>query len=255
MLKTIYSARWYLVLGLLTFLLTLVVTVPLHFVWRFVEPQLQGLPVQISQVRGSVWQGSARVRVPQLLELGEIDGRWQLQPAALLLGELKLQLKFDTPDLRLRLPVTLSASHLKIDAGNGYFDLAPLKPIFAREQGSAEGAVELQQLVTTVQLEPLAIEDISGRLTYSGGQVSLLVENKPVKAELPPLLGQLSKDSDKAVLVASTQEQQTLFEGFLKDDGWAGLAIRRSFIDVLGQTWPMKAEADDVIFEVSRKVL
>lgn len=255
MLKIILGARWYILLGLLTFLITLVVTAPLHFVWRYVEPQLQGLPVQISQVRGSLWQGNMRILVPQLLELGEIDGRWTLEPFALLLGNVKLQLKLETADLRLQLPVRLSASHLQIEAGNGYFDLSPLKPIFAREKGKAEGAVELQQFHLDLQFQPIHIDNIAGNLTYSGGDVALLVEGKAVSATMPPLLGQLSKQADRALLVATTTEQDTLFDGFIKDDGWAGLAIRRHFIDTLGQTWPAKAEPDDVIFEVSRKVL
>ena len=255
MLKTIIGARWYLVLGLLAFFITLLITTPLHFVWRFVEPELQGLPVQVSQVRGSLWQGSARLSIPAVAELGTIDGQWQLAPSSLFLGKLALQLKLETPDLRLLLPMRVGLGAVEITAGTGYFDLAPLKPLLAREKGSAEGAVELQQLQARFDLEHRLVEDLSGRLTYTGGTISLLVDGKPVSATLPPLLGVLSKDADRALLIASTPEQQIVFDGFFSDQGWAGIAIRRHFIDLLGQTWPMKAEADEVIFEVSRKVL
>lgn len=255
MLNTIWRARWYLLLGLLTFLITLIITVPLHFVWRFVEPQLQGLPVHISQVRGTVWQGNMRVALPALPELGDIEGKWQLQPVGLLAGKLQLSLNLETSDLRLQLPLSFTAKQVVVDGAQGYLDFTPLKPIFMRERGNAEGAVELRNLQAKISLEPLLIQELAGQMTYTGGAVSLLVDGRPVNAEMPPLIGVLSKEQDQAQLQTSTAEDVSLFSAFVKDNGWAGLAIKRSFIDVLGQTWPIKADADDVIFEVSRKVL
>lgn len=255
MLKSIWAARWYIVIGLFTFLFTLLVTVPLHFVWRYVEPQLQGLPVHISQVGGSVWQGHLRLTINDLPELGEVQGRWQLNPLGFLLAKLQLNVELETADLRLALPLSITAKQLVIKQGQGYLDLASLNPILRKQQGSAEGAVELIGLNAQLALQPLAINDIAGRLTYSGGEISLLVENKPVQAAMPPLVGQLERANERALLTAQTLESLVLFEGFVKDDGWGGLAIRRNFIDTLGQEWPMKAEPDDVVFEVSRKVL
>lgn len=255
MLKTLWSARWYLLLGALTFSITLAVTVPLHFVWRYLEPQLQGLPVQVNQVRGSVWQGKMQLNVLQLPELGTIQGSWQIQPWGLLLGKLQLQLELETSDLRIALPLALKQQQLQVDAGTGYLDFAPLKPIFAREQGSAEGAVELQNLTTTISFNPIKIEQLDGHLTYTGGDVAILIDNKTVRSSMPPLVGQLSKTTRQAQLNTTTTEGISLFDAFIKDDGWAGIIIKRNFIDTLGQTWPMQAEPDDVVFEVSRKVL
>lgn len=255
MLKTIWGARWLLLLGLLTFLITLLITMPLHFVWRYLEPQLQGLPVQVTQVRGSIWQGNARLLVPQLSELGAIQGHWQVQPWSLFRAKLQVQLDLETSDLRLQLPLTLAPNQIAIDAGHGYLDLVALKPILARERGSAEGAVELQRLQAKVALDPVLIETMAGQLTYTGGAVSILIDNKPVNSSMPPLLGQLTNADGQTKLQASTIEGLSLFDAFIKDDGWAGIIIKRNFIDALGQTWPMQAEPDDVVFEVSRKVL
>lgn len=255
MLNTLWSSRWYLILGLLAFLITLLLTMPLHFVWRYVEPQLQGLPVHVNQVSGSLWQAKMQLHIVPLPELGTLQGHWEIQPWALFVGKLKLQLDLESADLRLQLPLTVQQTQLQIEAGQGYLDLAPLQPIFAREHGRAEGSVELQNLNTTIALEPLQIKDISGQLTYSGGDIGILIDNKPVQASMPPLLGRLAKTAAQAQLTATTPEGLNLFDAFVKDDGWAGIVIKRNFIDVLGQAWPMKAEPDDVVFEVSRKVL
>lgn len=254
MLKKLWAARWYLLLGGLTFIVTLMLTAPMHWVWRYMAPQLQGLPVQISQVRGHIWQGQLQISSTQLPELGSLDGQWQLAVWPLLLGQVQVQLALENTDMRLLLPLTFNANQLTITQADGYLNLRPLKPLLARERGSAEGEVELQRFNITVQLQPLQIEAVSGRLSYSGGAISLLVDNKPVSAQMPFLVGDLSFADNKAQLLANTEAGDTLFSGQVQNDGWAGLGIRRRFIDVLGQTWPMQADADTVIFEVSRKV-
>src|SRR5690554_7246293 len=79
MLKRCWQARWYILLGLITFLVTLALTTPLHFIWRYLEPQIGGLPVEVSQIRGTIWQGRAQLKIQQLPVLGPIDSQWQLQ--------------------------------------------------------------------------------------------------------------------------------------------------------------------------------
>ena len=128
MLKRCWRARWYILLGLITFIITLALTTPLHFVWRYLEPQLQGMPVQINQVRGSIWQGRMQVNIPQLSVLGNIDGSWQLEFFPLLVGKAKLRLNLEGQDVRLVLPVTFTATTLTIERADGFLQLNSLNP-------------------------------------------------------------------------------------------------------------------------------
>lgn len=255
MLKRCWQARWYVLLGLITFIITMALTAPLHVVWRYVEPQLQGMPVQINQVRGSIWQGHMQVKIPQLTVLGDINGSWQLEFFPLLMGKAKLKLKLEGQDVRLLLPLTVTANTLLIERADGFLQIASLNPILQQQRSSAEGEVELQQLSSLVNWREQRIQTLSGRLTYTGGEISLLVDNKPVRAEMPALIGWLSMQEERAIVDISTVEDESLLQGYLQPDGWAGLSLKRRFLDVIGQEWPAKAEADTVIFEVSQKVM
>ncbi len=255
MLKRCWQARWYILLGLITFIITMALTTPLHFVWRYIEPQLQGMPVQISQVRGSIWQGHMQVKVPQLTVLGNIDGSWQLEFLPLLTGKAKLKLKLESQDVRLLVPLTITTNALIIERADGFLQLDILNPLLQQQRGSAEGEVELQQLSSKINWREQRIQTLSGRLSYSGGDISLLVDNRPVRAKMPALVGWLAMQEERAIIDILTTEDDSLLQGYLQPDGWAGLSLKRRFLDVIGQEWPAKAEADTVIFEVSQKVM
>ncbi|MFY9178493.1 MAG: type II secretion system protein N [Venatoribacter sp.] len=255
MLKTLWNNRWYWLLGLLTFIFTLVLTTPLHFIWRYVAPYTQNLPVKISKVQGNVWQGKLSLYIPQLRELGELNGRWQLSFLPLLQGKARVNLELEGDDLRLGLPLELTPSQLTLSQAQGYLNLNAIKPMLQKQRGDAEGEVELSGLTAQVLLSPLQIQDLSGLLSYSGGRIALLVDGKPVAATMPRLMGQLGMEQQNARLNLVTEQQESILTGYLQPDGWTGLSIKRRFIDLLGQPWPATVEPDTVVFEVSHKVL
>ena len=69
------------------------------------------------------------------------------------------------------------------------------------------------------------------------------------------VLGNIAMEGNKAVITATTTDNKELLQAYMQPDGWGGVAVRRRFIDALGQEWPNKAEEDTVIFEVSHKIL
>lgn len=255
MLKGIWAARWYLILGLLTFLITLVLTMPLHFAWRLASPHLSNLPVHIHSMSGTLWSGRVQMQVPMVRELGTLNSNWQLSFLPLLVGNIHLNLTVDSDNLRLTLPLSLSNSRLDIQGAEGYLNLAGIDSLLRAQNTSLGGTVELQRLLATVDLNSNEFSELAGRIVYGGGPVTVQIDNKPVSATLPLLVGQLGREPERAALVLTTEDGDVLLNGYLQPDGWAGMALRRRFVDLMGQTWPAKAEADTVIFEVSSKVL
>lgn len=255
MLKKIWNARWYWALGCIIFLCTLIVTAPLHFIWRFVEPKLANLPVQISQPQGSLWNGRAQVSSYFLPSFGRMQVQWQLAFWPLFKGQAQIDLRVEGESLRVEGPVFLSQNSLRLEHIDGYLDLQALRPMLQAQRADISGAVELSKLNLQVQLNPTLVQAISGRMNYAGGNVSLLVDNNPVSASLPMLVGNLAMQGDKAQVEITTTEGQSVLSGYLQPDGWGGVALKRRFIDLLGQPWPVSAEPDSVIFEVSHKLL
>lgn len=257
MLKAFWRARWYALLGLLTFMTVLVFTTPLHFIWRYVQPQLPPLPVVIEQVSGTLWQGRAQVQAPAQLPLGTITVQWDLSAFALLSGQLQADVRAEANHARLTARLTMGLDErVRVDDAQGYLGAEVLQPMLAAGQASLSGYFELQQMNVEVDTSTLQVMHVQGQLFFSGGDVGFLIDGKPMNAELPMLLGQLQQTSPThSNLLMTTEEGLPVGDVFWQKNGWGGVKMRRRFLDVLGQPWPAQAEADTIIFEASHKVL
>lgn len=253
MLSVLWSARGYLLLGVFAFLVFLLVTVPLHFIWPYAKPSLKTLPFQVQQVSGTLWMGELQLEQRQF---GAATLAWHLSPWSLL--ALKPSAEFSLMHEQAEFSGALSVSaaqQIEILNGQGYLDTELAKPALRRERIELEGALEISDLAATFDLAQSHLSDVSGRIVFTGGEARFPIQRKSIATEVPMLVGNLGMESDKAVLNLMTTEQQALGQGFLQPDGWGGVAIKRRLIDVLGQKWPQQAEEDTVVFEVSRKIL
>lgn len=256
MFKAIWAARWYVLLGFFTFLIVLILNTPLHFAWRFAEPALGRMPVKVEQVSGTLWNGHLGFTIPSLRGAGRFDGDWQLSPWQLFTGKAVLNLKVQGDGARAQADVQLSADgQLLLENTSAYVESSLIAPLLKANKVGVAGTFELSRVALTADLNRRALANIAGQLVYSGGNVSFLVDRKPVNAVMPMLIGQLGMESEKAVMNVATTEGLALIQAYLQNDGWGGLAIRRRMLDVLGQKWPAQSTEDTVIFEVSQKVL
>ena len=256
MFKAIWAARWYLLLGLLTFIFVLAINTPLHFVWGFVEPKVQRLPVKIGHISGTLWDGNVTLTVPQMRALGELDAHWTLSPLSLLTGTAAVNLDISGQGLRLNADAELGmGQQVVINDASGYLESAVIAHLLKPNRISVAGNFELGQLHGEMNLAERSFAGFAGRIVFSGGAVSVPVDNKAVEANMPMVIGDIGMDGDKVVIRANTTEGQQLLQAYMQPDGWGGVAVRRRFIDALGQTWPNKADEDTVIFEVSHKIL
>jgi len=253
MLSAVWAARWYLLLGLLSLLVFLAVSAPLQFVWQYAEPQLGRMPVKVNSVAGTIWDGRFQI---QHRQLGVVDGEWQLSPLALLGGSLAGEVKASNDRLRLNGQWQASSSGvIEVENLDGFVDISLLNPELRRQRVTLAGELEASALQLTIDANQRQLQAVSGRLVYGGGDASFPVQRKQVNAEVPMIVGNLGMNGDKAVLDIVNTDGEALAQGFLQPDGWAGVAVRRRFIDTIGQKWPQKADVDTVIFEVSHKIL
>lgn len=257
MLKAFWQARWYVLLGLLTFSVVLLLTTPLHFVWRYLQPQLPPLPMSIEQVSGTIWQGRAQVQMPAELPLGTLAVHWTLHPSSLLRGKMQADIRAEANDFRMTLALMAGLDQrVSIVSAQGYLGAEVLKPTLSAGQASLDGYFELQQMQASLDLSALQILDVQGRIVFSGGDVGFLIDGKPITAELPLLIGQLQQSSSTmSNLLMSTDAGLPVGEVYWQQNGWGGVKMRRRFLDILGQPWPAQADADSIIFEASHKIL
>lgn len=254
MLTLLWRLRWYLLLGLVAFTVFTLATAPLHWVWRMVSPQLQGLPLQVHSVRGQLFNGKAEFSVLALPELGAVSAQWRVSPFSLLQARADIDLHIEGNNLRFNLPLQVSRTHLAVVDGSGYLSMNALKPLLQPSRTVIEGEAELSGFALQARLEEPRIEAISGRFVHSGGALQLVVDGKPMPANLPMVVGTLGMEGDQAVANLASVEGESLLQAYVQPSGWAGMRLQRRFLDVIGLPWPAQAEADTVIFEASQKI-
>jgi general secretion pathway protein N len=241
-----------LFIGFISYLIFLALTAPLEYVWPKVQPHLGPLPVSIDQVQGTVWQGQGRVNIPNV---GKVTGQWDIQLAALLSGQLSAAVNIKGDELKFKGLVTGSLGQLQIDQGEAFLSSRYLQPVLRQGRSSLTGDFELSQFSGIFLLKDQQILAAAGRLLFTGGDVSFPLDGKNVNATLPVLVGAIQKPAENVELVITNTDGQDIGNGYIQPDGWAGIGIRRRFLDILGLQWPANVAAEKIIFEASQKLL
>lgn len=194
-----------------------------------------GAPLQMSQVQGRLWDGSAH-------------WRWQRQN-----GRLRWDMDWRglTPGVQLALESGSVALDGWLGGGSGRFSARELTlhmPVaeIARhlEQGSAEGSVSAD--IRELDWRDDAFHALEGRLKWSGGRVSW----EPAgSAEVPPLDGRLFMEGEAARAEVTDPEGQQLAEARIVD-GEITFRVFRAWPMLLGVSGG--GQASDVVLEVSQ---
>ncbi len=251
-MKAIWSAKWYLFIGLISYLIFLIVTAPLEFVWPKVQPHVGRLPVQIERVSGTLWQGQARLNIPKI---GKVTGQWDVQVTELLAGQLAADVMISGDELKFEGLVRGSTERLEVVNSNAFMSSSYLQPVLRQSRSTLTGDFELNKFNGLFSIKEQQILAADGRLVFSGGDVSFPLDGKKVNATLPILIGAINKTGENVELVITDTDGQNIGTGYVQPDGWAGLGIRRRLLDILGLKWPAEADAEKVIFEASQKLL
>jgi general secretion pathway protein N len=224
----------------------------LEYIWPKAQPYVGRLPVKIELVTGTIWQGQVRVNIPQT---GKFTGQWDIQVAELLSGNLAAQFVVNGDELKLEGFLRGSADQVAIVDSEAFISSRYLEPLLRQGRSSLTGDFELNAFNALLDIANKKIVAADGRLLFSGGDVSFPLDGKNMNATLPILIGKIQKPEDNVELLITNTDGQDIGNGYVQPDGWAGIGIRRRFLDILGLKWPAEDDAEKVIFEASQKLL
>ena len=251
-MKKIWSVKGYLLFGLVCYLLVLIATAPLGFIWQYAKPHVGPLPVQVQQLSGSLWDGHAKISTPHI---GPMALDWQLSLPGLLLGSARFTLAVTANELTLEGGLELSPSSIRIEDAKALVASTHIDGLLRPMRAHVTGHFEVDALGAYYDFNTRQVSGAQGRLIYRGGEVRLPIDNRIVQSELPMLIGEITQPNDKVEVQILTADGVNLGSAYLQADGWGGVSVRRRLLDLLGQKWPGQATEDTVIFEVSEKVL
>jgi general secretion pathway protein N len=251
-LKAIWSAKGYILIGLISYVIFVVLTAPLGFIWPKIQPKLGSLPVQVISIDGTLWQGQVQLQSSQV---GLISAQWDIQISDLFSGRLTALIGANGDELKFNGLVSTDGKQVEISNSEAFMSSRYLKPLLRQGRASLKGNFELNSFSSQISLTDKQINTAQGRIVFSGGDVSFPIDGKNISAELPILIGSISKPGDNVDLEITDTEGNSIGSGYVQPDGWAGIVIRRRLLDMLGQNWPADVSEDAVIFEVSQKLL
>jgi general secretion pathway protein N len=210
------------------------------------------LPVQVELVSGTLWQGQARVNIPNV---GKVSGQWDVQLSELLTGQFAAKVEVSGDELKFKGLVRGDADQVEVIESEAFMSSRYLAPLLQQGNSSLSGDFELNKFNALFSINDKQILAADGRLVFSGGDVSFPLDGKKINATLPILIGVIKKPAANVELVITNTDGQDIGNGYVQPDGWAGIGIRRRFLDILGLQWPAEVEAEKVIFEASQKLL
>lgn len=158
----------HLIIALGIYLIALVATIPAHFFTGLINRNLPG--VTVSGLEGSIWSG----RIDQLyLSQTSLQGvAWHLQPLALLLGRLQVELEY--ADRQNHIEVALArgftgSTHLR--GIQGQVDVAWLQGLTPYPIPVFKGVLQFEDV--RLRLDGQIPEDASGSLQWRGAAVDI----------------------------------------------------------------------------------
>ena len=242
--------RKLVVVSILAYFVCLLVMFPLNIAYKLIDPK--GLPVKVVSVSGTLWDGHL---VLKQSVVGQTQLDWELSPVALLTGEVDSMFSVKSAQFEGKgnVSVTLNGD-ISFSQVSAYVDAALINKPLRSQKVHLSGDLELIQTNIVFNMKDKITSSASGRLVWAGGDVQYPKGRSKKTANLPMLIADISSLNGELLAQVHTDDGKNVAKGNLKSDGWAGIAILKRMIDLVGEPWPNKASADSVIFEVSEKI-
>lgn len=240
-----------IIVCVLAYIVFLMAMFPLNVIYKLVDPK--GLPVEVLSVSGTIWNGDITIKHRQA---GQINGKWTLPVSSVLIGQLapSLELKGQSLEAEMDASINLLTGDVSVENGKGYLQSSLVNQFIRANRANIQGDFELSNLALKLNLKDKTASHVNGRLVWSGGQVKYPKGRKQSTATMPMLVADLKLVDKEVQALVNTTEGQTVASANIKPDGWAGVAVKKRLIDLVGEPWPNKASADTTVFEVSEKI-
>jgi hypothetical protein len=240
------NIKWVTLL-VISYGLALVVLTPLQWLLPLVTPKLAALGVTLEETHGSLWQGRSLVRWQPY---GYSKVEWEVQPLALLLLKLPVQVSLENPQMALTGRVTITPLNLSVANITGYLDDTLLAPIYTAYKATLSGRLQLDTVAASVGWGK-KLGDFSGNLTWSGGPVGIPVGRSIQNYQVPTLFGQLGSDEAGWGLRVQGERQQDYMQMSLTPTGEATLSVKRALADDMAIQVPGNGSS---LFDISQQV-
>lgn len=241
----------YVLAGLLSFCVFIIVFLPAAPVWRFLQPDVNtAVPdLVVYRVGGTVWTGEAELQYRQF-PLSEAN--WTLAALPLLGGTAALGLDLSGPGLTASAAVSASGTQIEVTGLNGEISADYVNALSSDFGLTFAGDLTVVNL--SLQAEGERVTAADGFLNWSGGRILFRANNTMEAITLPPLEGTIDADSDGLHLTI-THATEPLLLITLKNTGWAAVEVKARLFQLADLPLPGNPAADDPVVMLEEKIL
>ena len=173
-----FKIKTSLIIALVVFLITLVLTVPNSYLLSKFSAQVSTLPVNISNTQGHITNGSSDIDYQGVSS----KVSWQLSPQNIFLGKLKGSVVIEILDSTITADVKIGLNSVELYNLNGQLSYVTINELGKSQRLNVEGDVTLQNLAIKlsqtrtendegVSLSIKTLENLDGIVIYTGGKV------------------------------------------------------------------------------------
>ncbi len=237
----------YVALGAVIFLAIGILMAPAGLVDRAAD-NIEG--VDLSQPRGTVWNGQAAVRIRDI-SLGTLD--WRFKPLSLFLFEPAYNWSLHAVTHELQGTIAFDFEHTHIEVA-GASEAAPLDSFLSRYDIATSGSFDVHPTRLKVDAQGMLLS-ADGQIDWSGGPVSYILGGVLYDRQLPPMTVYL--DAGDSALPRGVLFEQggsiPLAFANLAEGGRARVGITKRFTKLLGDPWPGSDADHAVVLEVEEQ--
>ena len=208
-------------------------------------------PARLTQVQGSIWDGAAVAEYAGQ-SLGALT--WRFNAGGLAAGETVFDWQLASAGHALSGSARLGLAGLQCNAA-GTVRGATMRRILAPYWIEAQGDVGIERIRAdlTYDLHP---RNMTGELSWSGGEVRYRLAGEHHQMILPPLIGVLETDNaEPALTVFGEGVPAPLLQVRLGADGWLDIGVTKMLTKMAGFPWPGNEPDHAIVIDVSERLI
>lgn len=207
-------------------------------------------PVQLTQVRGRMWDGTAAVDY-RGHPLGSLD--WQFDAAGILGGDANFDWRLASAGHALSGRVRVGLSVLHCTAA-GTVRGTTMRRILAPYWIETTGDIGIERINANVTYG-LHLKDLVGEVSWSGGEVRYRLAGEHYRMDLPPLAGVFeSVDAQPTLTVFAQGIDAPILHVRLGADGWLTIGVTKKLTEMAGFPWPGNEPDHAIVIDVSERL-
>jgi len=224
---------------------------PASFAWQQLggNARLNGLPISVGAIEGTIWDGKALVRAQGL----ESIVHWSLGLPTYSRLSLPVEIELESDAGQAEAVLNIGVDTQKVTLRRAVIETEKLNGVLRPQRIKLAGELNINNLI--LELGDQQIKAASGKASWQGGTISYPAGPELHTRLMPAFFATIQQDSSGIKMgIRDESASFDVIDGLLTNDGIATMQVRKRLLDISGEYWPRKGGEQNVVFKVKRRI-